>query len=397
METSTAPTMIGRRAALGLAGAAVAAATLRSVPAFAATGWAEVDALAQKFVADKFSPGVAVTAVRNGQTLHTRGYGMANLETGTATTPQSVFRIGSITKQFTGAALVLLQADGRLSLDDRLARFLPGFPGAAEVTLRQMANHTSGYGNYTDQPNPKDLLNLARKDFDSNEIQRWMAEGTRPLFLFEPGTDWAYSNTAFLLLGEVINKVTGAPYGDFFKKRLFEPAGMIATAVDNVADIVPNRANGYSAREGSETDFSNAAFMSMTVPGAAGNMRSTTEDLCRWHTALLGGKILPPAGLKQFLAPARLKNGSQPMAQRDPNKPKAPMDYGLGVFMQSFEGRKTVEHGGGIFGFLSDLRSFPSEGVTVSILTNSDAGGRKGYPEAKKALGEAVNRAALGI
>jgi CubicO group peptidase (beta-lactamase class C family) len=397
MQTSTAPLMIGRRAALGLAGATIAAATLRAVPAFAATGWAEVDALAQKFVADRFSPGVAITAVRNGQTIHSRGYGLANLETGTATTPQSVFRIGSITKQFTGAALVLLQADGKLSLDDCLARFLPGFPGATEVTLRQMANHTSGYGNYTNQPDPKELLVLARKDYDSVAIQRLMAEGTRPLFLFEPGTDWAYSNTAFLLLGEVITKVTGAPYGEFFKKRLFEPAGMVATSVDDVADVVPNRANGYSVREGSETEFSNAAFMSMTVPGAAGNMRSTTEDLCRWHAALLGGKVLPPAGLKQFLTPARLKNGSQPMAVTEPNKPKAPLDYGLGVFMRSFEGRKTVEHGGGIPGFLSDVRSFPAEGATVSILTNSDAGARKGYMEASKALGAAVNRAALGI
>ncbi len=397
MQTSTAPMMIGRRAALGLGGAAIAAAALRSAPALGATGWAEVDALAQTFVADRFSPGVAITAVRNGKTLHSRGYGMANLETGTATTPQSVFRIGSITKQFTGAALLLLQADGKLSLDDRLARFLPGFPGATEVTLRQMANHTSGYGNYTDQPNPKDLFDLARRDYDSVEIQRWMAEGTRPLFLFEPGTDWAYSNTAFLLLGEVISKVTGAPFGAFFAKRLFEPAGMTATAVDNVADIVPNRANGYSAREGSETEFSNAPFISMTVPGSAGNMRSTTEDLCRWHAALLGGRILPPAGLKQFLAPARLKDGSQPMAVTEPNKPKAPLDYGLGIFMRSFEGRRTVEHGGGIFGFLSDLRSFPAEGTTVSILTNSDAGGRKGYREASKVLGAAVNRAALGL
>lgn len=386
-----------RRTALGLAGAAVLIGATRASAQSA--GWSKVEELAAEFIAKGYSPGVSIAATRNGQSIYAKGFGAANLETGASVSPASVFRIGSITKQFTGAALALLEAEGKLSLNDRLAKYLPAFPGASEVTLLQMLHHTSGYGNYTNQPDRAEFYRFAREDFSPQALEDMMRDKTNPMFTFSPGTDWAYSNTAYVLLGRVIERVTGAPYAEFFAKRLFAPAGLIATAVDDEEDIVANRASGYSAKKGDPKAFTNAPFISMTVPGAAGNMRSTTEDLCRWHTALLGGKVLPPAALKRMLEPGLLNNGKLPQVPDDPTKPteKKPLSYGLGLFTRDVEGRKFVEHGGGIFGFISALGSFPAEKISVSVLTNSDAGEREGYMAAQKALVAAANRAALGL
>ncbi|WP_181159947.1 serine hydrolase domain-containing protein [Sandaracinobacter neustonicus] len=386
-----------RRTALGLAGAAMLMGATRGWAQGA--GWTKVEALAADFLAKGFSPGVAITAARDGQPFYSKGFGMANLETGAAVTPASVFRIGSVTKQFTGAALALLEAEGKLSLNDRLAKFLPAFPGAAEVTLLQMLHHTSGYGNYTNQKNPADFHSFGRLNHDPQALEDMMREQTNPMFVFSPGTDWRYSNTAYVLLGRVIERVTGAPYADYFAKRLFAPAGLIATAVDNEADVVPNRASGYSAKKGDPKAFVNADFISMTVPGAAGNIRSTTEDLCRWHSALFGGKILPPAALKRMLQPGVLNNGKLPMVPADRAKPdeKKPMSYSLGLFTQEIEGRKFIEHGGGIFGFISAMGTFPAERISIAVLTNSNAQEREGYAAAHKALVDTANRAAVGL
>lgn len=374
--------LLTRRHALQLALGAAAAGT--ALPAAVAAPRAKagdaaalsaIDALATALVAERVVPGLSLAVMRAGTLAYSKGFGTANLETGTPVTPDTVFRVGSVSKQFVAAAIALLAEDGKLGLDDPLARFLPLFPRAADVTLRQMVTHTSGLGNYTDTQPPEAFFRHARIDYGDAELLAAMAD-TAPLFKSEPGTAWAYSNTAYVLLGLVVQVVAGEPYGAFLRRRLFEPAGMTQTAVDDAGDVVPQRASGYTTKAGRPGELRNADFISMTFPGAAGAMRSTAADLCRWHAALLGGRIVKPETLRVMLAPARLKNGELPDAplppDAPPDAPKQKIRYGFGLNFGEFEGREYVEHDGGIFGFVSMFRSYRPQQVTGAMLVNYD-------------------------
>ena len=354
--------------------------------------WGAVDAAAVALIDKRIAPGLSLTITRNGRVVHEKGYGFANLETVTPMTPDCVFRIGSITKQFTGAAFALLQQDGKLSVDDRLAKYLPEVPRAAEITLRQMLKHTSGLGNYTKKDPRTAFLRLARVDYDSGAILEEMLEHTIPLYAHEPGTAYDYSNTAYVLLGLVIDQVAGEPWPRFYKRRLFDAAGLASTTVDDGADVVAHRVSGYTGHPDDPAKWDNAPFISMTYPGAAGNIRSTSGDLCKWHTALLAGHVVSPDALKLMTTPGLLKDGSIP-TQPGTAGPD-PVRYGFGFAMDSFEGHASIQHSGGIFGFTSHIRSFPAEGVTVVMLANTDGGGRSDDPASSKALAGVRNAAA---
>jgi CubicO group peptidase (beta-lactamase class C family) len=369
---------MSRRAAIGL-GAGAIVASVASDASAAAMLWSEVDGRARTLVRDGLTPGIALSVMWNGRFLYSRGFGFANLETQTPVSPTSVFKIGSVTKQFTAAALLLLAEDGKLSIDDTLSTVLPDFPRAAEITFRQMLNHTSGLGNYTDIQPPEAFLQAARRDYDGKS-QFDLMTATQPLFIAEPGTGWAYSNTAYVLLGLVIAKLSGVSYGEFYRRRLFDRAGLRDTAVDLATVVAPRRVSGYTPNPAAATGFDNASFISMTFPGAAGSIRSTSEDLCRWHAALLRGRILRPESLRQMLTPGRLKDGTRPVALVAAGQlgKGAGVDYGFGLLIGPFEGRASIDHQGGINGFASELRSFPSEGVTMSVLLNTDGNARLG-------------------
>jgi CubicO group peptidase (beta-lactamase class C family) len=242
--------------------------------------------------------------------------------------------------------------------------------------------------------NPQDFLRDMRIDYSSAELLKAMIEHTSPAFVFEPGTDWAYSNTAYVLLGLVIEKITGESCGPFMKRRLFDPAGMTRTAVDSAADVVPDRVSGYTGHPGSTTGFDNAAFISMTYPGAAGAMRSTTEDLCRWHLALFGGKIVKPASLAEMVKPGLLKNGQIPEVARGPG-PRKPIKYGFGIGTGELDGHKIISHSGGIPGFGSVLTTLPDDHITVAMIANLDGEGRPQFMARQQALADAAIRAAL--
>lgn len=394
--TAGSPLLNRREALLLTAAGALAAGTGRAAPAAppVAKAWQGVDAQCRQLIADRVSPGLSLCVLKGGKIVQSAGYGLANLETETPVVPATIFKIGSISKQFTGAAVALLAAEGKLSLEDRLSRFLPLFPRAKDITLRQMLTHTSGLGNYTEMTPPEAFLQAARTDYDNAALFAAMA-ATRPLFKSEPGTAWAYSNTAYVLLGLVVELVAQESYGAFFRRRLFEPAGLAATAVDDAAEVLPHRANGYTPKEGAASGFANASFISMTFPHGAGALRSTTEDLCRWHDALFGGKVVSAASLEQMTTPARLADGTLPptpeaMAAVLGGKGK-PMEYGFGLMMGDFEGRRYTEHDGGINGFVSALRTFRAERVTVALLVNTD-GFRK--PEMAKTLFDVRDAAA---
>ena len=366
---------LSRRESLGallaLTASSAAAAT-KSGGAKAGNGWAKVRAVAGKAVADRLTPGLQVCVRRHGKVVFSEGFGKADLEWGAPMTPTSVCRIGSVSKQFTAAAVLLLAQDGKLSLDDTLSRFFPDFPNAERLTLRRMLSHTAGLGNYTSTNPPELIWQQARTDRSSAEMLDLM----RPVgakLIFEPGTDYRYSNTGFVLLGLVIEKAAGQPYHDVLRDRLFKPLGLTRTAVDSVTEIVPQRAAGYANNPATPSGFENASFTSMTYPGGAGAIRSTCEDLCAWHAALLGGKVLQPAMLTQMLTPVTLNDGSLPM-QANRKGEKTPVRYGFGIGVNPIDGRRAVSHGGNIQGFASNLETLQDDGLTIAMMINADGG-----------------------
>jgi len=347
--------------ALSLAAPRLAHAARRSDPTTALT------AIADELIASGAVPGVQIAVGRGNETVFDQAFGLANLETRTSLLPTSPMRIGSLTKQFTAATLLSMEGDGLLALTDPLSKYWSDFPRGDEIILDRMLSHTSGLGNYTARRDVAALFSDARQDRDAAALLKAMLE-TDPLMLFDPGQGWSYSNTAYVLLGLVIEKVTGRPFGDAMRTRVLQPAGLILTQVDDATELVPDRAGGYTPRPGSPGTFDNAGFISMTYPGAAGNLRGTAGEMVRWHQALLGGRVLPVAGLARMLTPARTPTGELPSSLGQD------IQYGYGLSLTPWQGRATVSHTGGIFGFASQLTTWRDPDVTLAVIVNSDAG-----------------------
>lgn len=360
--------MIDRRQALMGMGALALATTMPGRPrAQAFDGAARIREIAQGLIAERRTPGLQIAVRRGTEVIFEEAFGSANLETGTALTPVSPMRIGSVTKQFTGAALLSMESDGLLSLSDPLAKFFPDFPRAADITLDRMLTHTSGLGNYTDRASMADFIQDARRDRDTTALLQAMRE-TETLQVFEPGTGWAYSNTAYVLLGLVIEQAAGTSWGEVMRTRLLDPAGLTLTGVDDTGEVQPGRASGYTNDAQAESGFDNASYIAMSYPGAAGAMQSTAGEMVRWHQALLGGRVLAPAALERMLTPATLNDGSLPTDNGQPVR------YGAGVSVGPIAGREAMSHGGGIFGFQSDLTTFRDADVSIGFIANTDSG-----------------------
>lgn len=348
--------------AAALAGAALPAPLLA---ADAGTIGAEIDRVASAAIAAGESPGLQVAVFKDGKPLVVKSYGSANLELKVPVNDDSVFLIGSVTKQFTAAALLQLRDEGKLSMDDRLAKYYPDYPRAADITIRQMLHHTSGLHNYTDDPSFIDQAALKRSTDDWVKSFAKMPKSQD----FEPGAQWNYSNTAYFLLGGIVEKVEGKPLAAVLKARFFDPLGLSHTALDDEGDIVPGRVAGYDASGPGQ--FRNAALISMTIPAGAGAMRSSASDLARWNAALFGGKVLKPASLAEMTAPGKLGNG-QLSSTAMPKRDGAPAmgEYGYALAISDLQGHPKIAHGGGIFGFNSSLSEFPKDRITVAVIAN---------------------------
>lgn len=307
--------------------------------------------LTKTFKADE--PGAAVIVVRDGKVIHRKGYGKANMELGVAIEPDMVFRLGSITKQFTAVAILMLAERGKLSTSDEITKFLPNYPTKGhKITIEHLLTHTSGIKSYTGMPEWRALW---RKDFKLAELIDFFKNQQMD---FSPGEKWNYNNSGYVLLGAIIEKASGQTYEDFLVKNIFEPLGMKDTYYDNTTRIIPRRVSGYSK---TPQGYKNAEYLSMTQPHAAGSLMSTVDDLARWHAALSTDKLLKQETLKRAWTPYVLRNGK-------------PTKYGYGWYMTSIEGSRTIEHGGGINGFVTDAIRLPDEKVYVAILTNREAG-----------------------
>jgi CubicO group peptidase (beta-lactamase class C family) len=293
-------------------------------------------------------PGVALKIIQDGRVVKTAAYGLANLELNVAARPETVFEVGSITKQFTTAGIMLLAQDGRLSVDDRISKYLKDTPEAwGKVTIRHLLTHTSGIKNYTGLAGFQLWRHLTQPQF----IQ---AIGAQPME-FQPGESWKYCNTGFNLLGYIIENVSGMEYWDFMSRRIFQPLGMHATTNRLPSLIIPNRAAGY---EQTNHVWINRDY-DLTDVFSAGAIASTVGDLARWSASLDGERLLNADSKEQMWTPAKLTDGKA-------------TKYGFGWFLDTVEGHRDIGHGGSTSGFSASIQRFPDENLAVIILTNTD-------------------------
>ncbi len=301
-----------------------------------------MEEVVQTYVRDKTFMG-AVLVARGSDVILNKGYGSANLEWDVPNTPATKFRLGSITKQFTAAAILLLAERGKLTLDDPIRKHVPDAPAAWDaITIFHLLTHTSGIPNFTSLPDYKTL-----KLEDTPVAKTIVSVRDKPLE-FVPGERMSYSNSGYLVLGYVIERVTGASYEKFVTDNIFTPLGMKDSGYDSNAAVIARRASGYMPSPNGPV---NAGFVHMSIPHAAGALYSTTGDLLRWEQGLFGGKVISPASLARMTSPFK-------------------SDYGLGVAVRTVNGRKMVQHGGGIDGFNTFLAYYPDDKLTVAVLAN---------------------------
>jgi CubicO group peptidase (beta-lactamase class C family) len=330
-----------------------------------------IDSVSTAAVAEHRTAGVSVAVVKNGRTVLAKGYGFADLENDVPATAETVYRIGSITKQFTSAAIMRLIEQGKLSLDDTLQKFLPNFPAQGNrVTVRHLLNHTSGIKSYTSL-GPR-WGRVVRLDLATDSLVALFANEP---FDFKPGDAWRYNNSGYFLLGMIIEKLSGKPYGQYLKDELFTPLGLTSTIYCDQAPLIKHRAQGYAPRP--DGSFINAEPLSMTQPYAAGSLCSTVTDLVKWTQALSSGKVVSPASYKMMTTPGTLNDGK-------------PLTYGFGLGIGTLGNHRQVSHNGGINGFISELHHYPDDSLITVVLTNTGA-------LAAVQLERLISRRALGI
>lgn len=294
-------------------------------------------------------PGMAIAVVRDARLVRSAGYGLANVEHDVRVTPDTVFQIQSMTKSFTSAGVLMLVEEGKVGLDDPIEKHLPATPDTWKgITVRHLLTHTSGLKDFINAPTQSLRL-------DATEEDVLAATAVRPLD-FAPGERYAYSNTNYELLGMLIRKLTGMPYGDFLRARIFEPVSMADTRIYSWDAIVPHRAAGY-LRDGA--GWRNGEYIAPSVLGyPGGGILSTVGDLAKWDIALTNGKVLSPDSRRQMWTPARLNSG-------------AATGYGFGWAMGTIEGHPHQNHTGSHgSGFSSIILRFPSDRLSVIVLCN---------------------------
>ncbi len=289
----------------------------------------------------------AVLVARDGRVLLSKGYGFANLELEVPNTPQTRFRLGSITKQFTAAAIMLLQERGLLNVQDSVCKYVENCPAVWQpVTIHNLLTHTSGIPNLTAFPDYQKTMALP------TTLPETIARFRDKPLEFKPGERFDYSNSGYILLGHIVEKVSGKTYDAYLRESFFAPLGMNDTGVEVPGEIIKRRASGY--RFG-PNGLSNAPYLDMTIPHAAGALYSTVEDLYRWDQGLFGGKLISQKSLDAMLTAVKNFYG-----------------YGIGVDTQFMLGR--VAHGGGINGFNTYMARFPQERAVVVVLSNIENG-----------------------
>ncbi len=313
-----------------------------------------VDRIAAQVLEQTSVPSASVAAVKGGKLVYAHAYGSARLDPKTPATAEMRYSIGSISKQFTAAAILLLQQDGKLSLDDSVGKYVPGLTRGDEVTIRQVLSHTSGYQDYW--PEDYVMTPMLKPETAQQIVDAW---AKKPLD-FEPGTQWQYSNTNFVIAGQIVEQVTGRPLMDLLTERIFRPLGMKSVWNSDEAELTQADATPYyrhalgplrvAPKEGRGWMF------------AAGELAMTAHDLALWDESLIAQSILKPESYRQMFTEIKLKDGKG-------------THYGLGVEVIDRGGHRSIEHSGEVSGFVSDNAVLIDDGLAVAVLTNQDAVG----------------------
>jgi CubicO group peptidase (beta-lactamase class C family) len=317
---------------------------------------ARVDRIATQVLEQTGVPSASIAILQHGKLVYAHAYGRARVYNGKVmpqpATADMRYAIGSISKQFTAAALLMLQEEGKLSLDDPVSKYVPGLTRGEEVTIRQLLSHTSGYQDYW----PEDYVMTPMLAPASTEhiLDGW---ARKPLD-FDPGTKWQYSNTNYVIAGVIVEKVAGEPLFDFIDKRIFRPLGMKSVWNSDVTKLESPDATAY---------YRHALGMPRVAPKegagwmfAAGELAMTAHDLALWDESLIAQSLLKPESYKQMFTEVKLKDGKG-------------TGYGLGVSVHTVDGHQIIEHSGEVSGFVADNEVIPDAGVAIAVLTNLDA------------------------
>lgn len=291
-------------------------------------------------------PGVSLAVLKDGKPLILKGYGLANIEHIVPVKPETIFQSGSVGKQFTSMAVMLLVEDGKIVLDEKIGKYLNKTPKTwANVTVRHLLTHTGGFADYS---NDFDF----RKDYTEDDLLKIIKE--TPL-AFEPGERWQYSNFGYVTLGIIIRKVSGQYFGDFLQERVFKPLGMTTARVISEADIIPNRAAGYIRVNG---QVKNQNWVSPSLNSTAdGALYLSALDLMKWDDAFSKGKLLNENSYREMWKPVKLNDGKE-------------YPYGFGWSVKSVNGSRQIEHGGAWQGFKSFIAKYPDEKITIILFAN---------------------------
>jgi CubicO group peptidase (beta-lactamase class C family) len=346
-------TMQGAIPMLGISRLLTVVFTFVLMPSLASAATSEALSEVRDFLEQTYSPdrpGASVVIMEKGEIVHQQGYGLANVELGVPISPDTIFRVGSVTKQFTAAAIMLLQQRGELSVNDPIGKFLPDYPTHGhQITIEHLLTHTSGIMSYTNIPGYMDQE--IRRDLTTEELIEVFEN--QPME-FAPGDKWNYNNSGYVLLGAIIEAVSGQSYEDFIAENIAGPLDLESTLYGG-PKLIPNRASGYGTDD--EGNIVNADFLSMTQPHAAGSLLSTTGDLVDWHKALTGGEFIHDESYELMTTPVGLND--------DESYP-----YGFGLGISELRGQRLIHHGGGIHGFSCYSLWLPDQDVYVAVLTN---------------------------
>ncbi len=343
--------------------------------------------IAQQVVQSKSSPAIQIAVMKAGVLTESIALGSANLESLTAASPRSVFRIGSLTKQITGALLLKLQTEKKLSLTDPAAKYLPFLSRHAACTIKELAQHTAGIHEDQDPP-------LLGGEITQYRLAQALAE-QKQFFDFPPGSAWLYSNANYILLGAIIESVTKQTLGQAVEKYLTGKLALAATGYDDLGQVLIGRAAGYSQTASEKEPFRNAAWIDVAQSGAAGAMRSTAAELVTLAQALLFGTLLTSTERAEFLEPSRLRNGKPASSNRFSEQDRAMGDaqYGLGIHLDHTSTRDKsliVHHTGFIAGFSAYLATHMGSQITVACLCNVDVNPKLPFRDIRRAVFRSV-------
>ncbi|WP_431134709.1 serine hydrolase [Psychroserpens mesophilus] len=294
-------------------------------------------------------PGISILVAKEGESIYNKAFGKANLELNTPLQKSSVFQIGSITKQFTAVSILILAEQGKLNIEDNIGKYIPEYAEIGkDITIHHLLNHTSGIKNRTPVG---DKGFISRTDMSPTELIAYFKD--EPLE-FKPGENFKYSNAGYIVLGRIIEIISDQSYGDYIEQSIFDKIGMASSFYGSTKEIIKNRASGYQMEKDS---FTNAEYMSLTLPYSAGSILSTVEDLLKWQNALNSNVLLKQTSFKQAIKPSVLNNGKK-------------IPYGYGFRLAKLGESPIIAHTGSTKGFTSITFFLPRENIYIVALTN---------------------------